>query len=132
MRSTLHIKFIALYIIFGFLCLFSTATLTEQLVTDKLTEDTSHTLYREATFVANDYLPSYFSGDSSIYNVQSQLSAMRLYFNASIWFVDSTGRTLTSSSLEDTVLIGSKTSTLPKSAETAILQVHITDILTKI
>ena len=103
MRSTLHIKFIALYIIFGFLCLFSTATLTEQLVTDKLTEDTSHTLYREATFVANDYLPSYFSGDSSIYNVQSQLSAMRLYFNASIWFVDSTGRTLTSSSLEDTV-----------------------------
>ena len=102
MRSTLHIKFIALYIIFGFLCLFSTATLTEQLVTDKLTEDTSHTLYREATFVANDYLPSYFSGDSSIYNVQSQLSAMRLYFNASIWFVDSTGRTLTSSSLEDT------------------------------
>ena len=97
MRSTLHIKFIALYIIFGFLCLFSTATLTEQLVTDKLTEDTSHTLYREA------YLPSYFSGDSSIYNVQSQLSAMRLYFNASIWFVDSTGRTLTSSSLEDTV-----------------------------
>lgn len=49
MRSTLHIKFIALYIIFGFLCLFSTATLTEQLVTDKLTEDTSHTLYREAT-----------------------------------------------------------------------------------
>ena len=45
MRSTLHIKFIALYIIFGFLCLFSTATLTEQLVTDKLTEDTSHTLY---------------------------------------------------------------------------------------
>jgi hypothetical protein len=64
MRSTLHIKFIALYIIFGFLCLFSTATLTEQLVTDKLTEDTSHTLYREATFVANDYLPSYFSVDT--------------------------------------------------------------------
>lgn len=51
MRSTLHIKFIALYIIFGFLCLFSTATLTEQLVTDKLTEDTSHTLYREATLL---------------------------------------------------------------------------------
>ena len=74
MRSTLHIKFIALYIIFGFLCLFSTATLTEQLVTDKLTEDTSHTLYREATFVANGISPSYFSGDSSIYNVQSQLS----------------------------------------------------------
>ena len=78
MRSTLHIKFIALYIIFGFLCLFSTATLTEQLVTDKLTEDTSHTLYREATFVANDYLPSYFSGDSSIYNVQSVLQRFYL------------------------------------------------------
>ena len=45
MKSMLHLKFIALYIIFGFLCLFTTATLTTQLVEDRLMEDTSQTLY---------------------------------------------------------------------------------------
>lgn len=60
MKSILHLKFIALYIIFGFLCLFTTATLTTQLVTNRLMEDTSQTLYREATLIASDYLPSYF------------------------------------------------------------------------
>ena len=41
MKSILHLKFIALYIIFGFLCLFTTATLTTQLITDWLMADTS-------------------------------------------------------------------------------------------
>ena len=84
MKSILHLKFIALYIIFGFLCLFTTATLTTQLVTNRLMEDSSHTLYREATLIASDYLPSYFSDDSSLYAVQAQLAAMRLYLESSL------------------------------------------------
>lgn len=102
MKSILHLKFIALYIIFGFLCLFTTATLTAQLITDRLTEDTSKTLYREATLIASDYLPSYFSDDSSNLAVQSQLAAMRLYLESSLWFVDSSGTMITSSNLEGT------------------------------
>ena len=58
MKSMLHLKFIALYIIFGFLCLFTNATLTTQLVADRIMEDTSQTTYREATQIASDYLPS--------------------------------------------------------------------------
>ena len=107
MKSMLHLKFIALYIIFGFLCLFTTATLTTQLVEDQLMEDTSQTLYQEATLIASDYLPSYFSddsstGSSSLDAVQAQLAAMRLYLNASLWFVDSTGTMITSSNIENT------------------------------
>ena len=34
MKSILHLKFIVLYIIFGFLCVFTTATLTNELRTD--------------------------------------------------------------------------------------------------
>ena len=102
MKSLLHLKFIALYIIFGFLCLFTTATLTTQLVTNRLEEDTSRTLYREATLIASDYLPSYFTDDSSIYAVQAQLAAMRLYLESSLWFVDSTGTMITSSNIENT------------------------------
>ena len=101
MKSILHLKFIALYIIFGFLCLFTTATLTTQLITSRLMEDTSRTLYREATLIASDYLPSYFSDDSSLYAVQSQLAAMRLYLESSLWFVDASGTMITSSNLEN-------------------------------
>ena len=102
MKSILHLKFIALYIIFGFLCLFVTATLTRQLVTDRLMEDTSRMLYKEATLIAGDYLPSYFTDDSSISAVQSQLAAMRLYLDASLWFVDRDGNLITASNTEGT------------------------------
>ena len=102
MKSILHLKFIALYIIFGFLCLFTTATLTTQLVEDRIAEDTSRTLYREASLIASDYLPSYFTNDSPLYAVQSQLAAMRLYLDASLWFVDNTGTLITSSNIEGT------------------------------
>ncbi|HIX62946.1 MAG TPA: HAMP domain-containing protein [Candidatus Mediterraneibacter colneyensis] len=102
MKSILHLKFIALYIIFGFLCVFTAGTLTRQLVTNRLMEDSSQTLYREATLIASDYLPSYFSDDSDLYAVQAQLAAMRLYLESSLWFVDSTGTMITSSNLENT------------------------------
>lgn len=102
MKSILHLKFIALYFIFAFLCLFTTSTLTAQLVTDRLMEDTSRTLHREAAVIASDYLPSYFTDDSSLYAVQAQLAAMRLYLDASLWFVDSTGTMITSSNIENT------------------------------
>ena len=102
MKSILHLKFIALYIIFGFLCVFTAGTLTRQLVTNRLMEVSSQTLYREATLIASDYLPSYFSDDSDLYAVQAQLAAMRLYLESSLWFVDSTGTMITSSNLENT------------------------------
>ena len=56
MRSTLYLKFISIYLIFGFLCLFTVATLTHELTISELEEDTSDTLYKEATLLANDYL----------------------------------------------------------------------------
>lgn len=102
MKSMLHLKFIALYIIFGFLCLFTTATLTTQLVENRLMADTSGTLHKEAALIASDYLPSYFNEDSPLYAVQSQLAAMRLYLESSLWFVDSTGTLITSSNIEGT------------------------------
>ena len=58
MKAVLHLKFIVLYIIFGFLCVFTTATLTTELITERLEKDTSQTLYREATMIADNYLPS--------------------------------------------------------------------------
>ena len=102
MKTILHLKFIVLYIIFGFLCVFTTAMLAEELIQTQLEDDTSQTLYREATLIASDYLPSYFTDSSSVQSVQAQLAAMRLYLDSSLWFVSSDGTMITSSNLEGT------------------------------
>lgn len=102
MKSILHLKFIVLYIIFGFLCVFTTAMLAEELIQTQLEDDSSQTLYREATLIASDYLPSYFTDSSSVQSVQAQLAAMRLYLDSSLWFVSSDGTMITSSNLEGT------------------------------
>ena len=76
--------------------------LAEELIQTQLEDDTSQTLYREATLIASDYLPSYFTDSSSVQSVQAQLAAMRLYLDSSLWFVSSDGTMITSSNLEGT------------------------------
>ena len=88
MKSTLYLKFIILYIIFGFLSIFATATLSPQLIKDRLEESTSQTLFKEAHLISNEYLPSYFAGNMTSWSVHSQLTAMKLYLGSSLWFVD--------------------------------------------
>ena len=72
MRSTLYLKFIIMYIIFGFLSLFTVATLTAGLTNGPLKENVSSSMYREASLVAADYLPKYFSGQITASDVHLQ------------------------------------------------------------
>lgn len=102
MKSTLHIKFILLYIIFGFLCIFTTEILGRQLIFNQLREDTSQSLYQEANLIAANYLPSYFSEDVSEWTVHSQLSAMQTYLDSSLWFVDKEGNMIAAAVLPNT------------------------------
>ena len=101
MKSTLHLKFLIVYIIFGFLSIFTIATLTENLSFNKLKDQTGSTLYQEASLVSSEYLSLYFSEDISITDAQLQISAMEKRLDASIWFVDSEGELLTSSHSKD-------------------------------
>ena len=87
MRSTLHLKFILLYVVFGFLCLFTTSILTDQMVMNQLEKETSTDLYQEASLFASNYLPEYFYGDTTLTEVRTQLKAMQAYLDASVWFV---------------------------------------------
>lgn len=102
MKSTLHLKFIIIYIIFGFLMIFTAATLGKQLLLNQLAESSSESLYREANLVASNYLPSYFTENISSWNVHTQLNAMRIYLDSSLWFVAADGTLITSSNLENT------------------------------
>ena len=99
MRSTLYIKFILIYIVFGFLSIFCVASITPELMLNHMEEQTSDALYREASLLSTDYLPDYFSGNLSVADVKNQLSGMQEYTDASIWFVERDGTMITSSVL---------------------------------
>lgn len=96
MKSTLYIKFIIIYIIFGFLSIFSVATLTYGLVSGPFEKSMSARLYKEATLMTTDYLPGYFSEQLTLNDVHTQLSGMELHLEAAIWFVDREGNMITS------------------------------------
>ena len=100
MKSTLRLKFIMLYLIFGFLSIFTVSLLSNQLLLNKLEQDSSQNMYRIANQTATSYLPSYFSNDLSAWSVHSQLQAMQLYLNASVWFVKTDGTLITSAPLD--------------------------------
>jgi len=101
MKSTLYIKFIALYIIFGFLSLFTVATLSDNLVMARLKQNASQSLYREASLIATEFLPAYFSEEKSARDVGFQFREMTVYLDSSLWFVEPDGTMIVSSNLED-------------------------------
>ena len=52
MKSTLYLKFIIIYMIFGFMSLFTVATLTRTLTEEPLERDLAADVYQEANLVA--------------------------------------------------------------------------------
>lgn len=96
MKSTLYLKFIFIYIIFGFLSLFTAATLTENLVRTPIFNRISNNMYREATMVATSYLPGYFSGELQESDTQMILSGIETQLDAAVWFVSRDGNMIAS------------------------------------
>ena len=78
MKSTLYLKFIIIYMIFGFMSLFTVATLTRTLTEEPLERDLAADVYQEANLVANEYLPHYFLGQIDESAVHTQLVGMEI------------------------------------------------------
>ena len=96
MKSTLHLKFLIVYIIFGFLSIFTVATLTDNLAFNGLKKQTGTSLYKEASLLSSEYLTLYFTNDITLDEAKLQLSATQSRLNASVWFVDREGNMLAS------------------------------------
>ena len=101
MKSTLHLKFLIVYIIFGFLSIFTVATLTDNLTFNGLKKQTGTSLYKEASLLSSEYLNLYFSDDITLKEARLQLSAVEKRLDASVWFVDRTGNLLASAHSDD-------------------------------
>lgn len=89
--STLHLKFIIVYIIFGFLAIFTTAAINSDSSDDYLVDNTANGLYKSANVTATEYLTSYFKEEVSILDVRMQLNGLVSYADASAWFVEPDG-----------------------------------------
>lgn len=96
MHSNLYLKFIILYVIFGFLSLFTTATLGAQLVLDTIQKNDAARLYREATMLATDYLSDYYSDEKNSSDVRTVLNGLNIYLEADLWLTDTEGNILLS------------------------------------
>ena len=101
MKSTLYIKFILLYIILGFLSIFTVASLSSTLTTHYLESSISGNMYQSANLLASNYLPDYFSKTITLADVYTQLNGMSDYLNSDIWFVDNEGSLLASANSGD-------------------------------
>ena len=96
MHSNLYLKFIILYIIFGFLSLFTAATLGAQLVLDTIRNEDASRLYREATILATDSLTDYYSEETTSASVRTMLNGVNVYLKADLWLTDTEGNVLLS------------------------------------
>ena len=105
MHSNLYLKFIILYIIFGFLSIFTAATLGAQLVLDTIRDDDASRLYREATILATDQLSDYYSEDMSFTATRTLLNGVNIYLEADLWLTDTDGNLLLSVSSSGTGMI---------------------------
>lgn len=100
MRSTLHLKFMILYIAFGFLTLFSVEAIVSQLTLNRLENQTAAALYTQACRMTSEYLPRYFSEQISFSDAYMQLDGMKSYLNADVWFVNADGERIISAESE--------------------------------
>lgn len=105
MHSNLYLKFIILYIIFGFLSIFTAATLGAQLVLDTIRDDDASRLYREATILATDQLSDYYSEDMSFTATRTLLNGVNIYLEADLWLTDTDGNVLLSVSFSGTGMV---------------------------
>lgn len=101
MKSTLHLKFLIVYAIFGFLSIFTIATLTDKLSFNNLEKQAGTSIYKEASLLSSEYLPLYFTEDISENEVRLQLSAIGNHLDASVWLVDRDGALITYGRFEE-------------------------------
>lgn len=98
--STLHLKFILIYVIFGFMAAFITAMMVPGYIYDRLADSAADDLYKSANIIATRYLPSYFAEDISLSDLRIQLKGIEAYTEAAAWFTDTEGNLLCTSHAE--------------------------------
>lgn len=100
MRSTLNLKFVILYIIFGFLSIFTVSALSSPLITKYLEKEMAGNMCQSANLMSTNYLPDFFSEKITTADVYTQLKGMSSYLESTVWFVEKDGTLIASARAE--------------------------------
>ncbi len=98
MKKTLYLKFILAYLIFGFFGFVVVATFVASMTRDHIQKNHAESLYKEATQIANTYATDLYSNRTSLDTVKSQIDALAVYMNSTIWIINPSGRMVLDSS----------------------------------
>lgn len=94
MRLSLNIKFILIYLLFALCCFFSISTVTSQMMMKNAVETKADAFYQEGLYMADQYVGNYFEESESqktLTTIQSHLSSLDVYLDASIWLISRDG-----------------------------------------
>ena len=100
MKSTLYLKFTILYVIFGFVALFTVATLSSELTRSRLERNEINELYQQANILGSESLSNYFASTTNetaslnTSTIKAILHTTHMNLDASVWMVDETGSML--------------------------------------
>ena len=98
MRKTLYLKLIFAYVLFAFFSFLVVAIFVSNMTYNHIKKDKADALYKEANLVANTYATDLYNNEASLDSVQTQLSALETYLDATVWIINPSGRILLDSS----------------------------------
>lgn len=94
MKKTLYAKFVAAYVILAILGFFVISTFGSWLIENQLIRQSSDALYKEAYSIASSSTARYFTKDSSMEDLYTNLKTVASYENTEIRIFDTTGNIL--------------------------------------
>lgn len=97
MKTTLYIKTVFAYIIFGLSSFISIASIGSYLAQTYVEHTKADQLYKEANYIASNYAQQYTQNQITLEDLQCQLDAIDIYLSSNIWIVDRQGRILVQS-----------------------------------
>lgn len=98
MRKTLYLKFCLAYLIFGVFGFIIVATFVSNMTLEHMKREKAEALYKEATLVANTYASDLYNNEISLDTVKTQLDAIDIYLDSTIWIINPSGRLILDSS----------------------------------
>ena len=101
LQKTLYLKFLAAYLLFGFLCVITIATVTSERTLKHLTRERADSLYKEASLVSGRYATQIYEDRANVEIARAQLRAIDTYISAQIWLINNNGKVIFNSRMDE-------------------------------
>lgn len=98
MKKSLYIKFVAFFLILGFIGFFTVSMIGPSMVENHLEDVYSGDLYREASSIAENRASKYYQEQATLDSVAMNLKTLSIYQDAEIWLISPQGEILLSTS----------------------------------